>query len=181
MQNSLIFIVRTLADLYLVALLLRFVLQWVRGDFRNPVAQFVLTVTNPVVLPARRIVPSAAGIDLATLVVLCALECVTTWVLLALVGFRAPLGSLLLYTLLRLVSLTLWFYTGAIFIYAILSWFSNRSYNPMSAILSEIVEPLLRPVRRLLPPVAGFDLSPVLVMIALQAVLISLRVPPYLS
>jgi YggT family protein len=177
-MNSLVFVVKTLTDLYLLAFLLRFIMQWVRADYRNPLAQLIFKVTNPLVVPARRIVPSAGSVDLPTLIVLFLLECAATWLLFAVVRIPdVPIGTLLFSSVLRLIGLTIWFYTVAIFVWVILSWFGDRSYNPMAAMLGDLVEPVLRPVRRLLPPVAGFDLSPVLVLILLQAVLIALRVP----
>ena len=180
MQSSLIFLVKTLTDLYLLTLLLRFILQWVRASYYNPLAQFVLKVTSPLVVPARRILPSIAGLDVPTLVVLIALECVATWLLTLLAGDSPAIGVFLLYVLLRLVALTLWFYTVALLVYVVLSWLGDRGAGPMGVVLGELVEPLLRPVRRVLPPIAGLDLSPLLVMLLLQAVIIALELPWYL-
>jgi YggT family protein len=180
MQSALIFLIKTVSDLYLLTYLLRFILQWVRADHYNPLAQFVLKVTAPLVVPARRLLPSVAGIDVPTLVVLVGLECVVTWGLIALVGVTVPLTTLLLYVVLRLVALTLWFYTVALFIYVLLSWFADRAYGPMAAMLGEVVEPLLRPVRRLLPPIGGFDLSPLVLLLLFQAAVIALPLPLFL-
>jgi YggT family protein len=177
MQNSLIFIVKTLTDLYLLTYLLRFILQWVRADYYNPLAQFILNVTNPLVVPARRLLPPAGGIDLPTLVVLILLECLATWMLIALAGASVPVGTFLAYVGLRLINLTLWFYSIGILIYVILSWVAPGQPNPMRRVLAEIVEPVLRPVRRLLPPIGGLDLSPLLVLIAIQAAIIALPLP----
>jgi YggT family protein len=85
-----------------------------------------------------------------------------------------------IYVLLRLVALTLWLYAVALLVYVVLSWFGNRSSGPMASLLGEIVEPVLRPVRRVLPPIGGLDLSPLLVMLVLQAILIALELPWYL-
>ena len=180
MQSALIFLVRTLADLYLLTFLLRFILQWVRASYRNPLSQLVQKVTSPLVVPARRVLPSVAGLDLPTLIVLIVLEGVVTFALTAIVGFVLPVPRLLLYVLLRLVSLTLWLYTGALFIYALLSWFSDRGGGPMGSVLADIVEPVLRPVRRILPPIAGLDMSPLLVMLVCQAGIIALDLPWFL-
>lgn len=181
MQRALIFIVQTLADLYLLTFLLRFIMQWVRASYYNPLAQFVFRVTNPLVVPARRVLPSIAGLDAPTLVVLIALEIVVTFLLLQLVGLTLSVGDLLLYSMLRLVSLALLFYTVALFIYVLMSWFGDRGMNPMSVFLGDLVEPLLRPVRRVLPPIAGLDLSPLVVLLLLHAVRIALPFPPYLA
>jgi YggT family protein len=180
MQSALIFLLKTLADLYLLTYLLRIIMQWVRASYYNPLAQFVVKVTNPLVVPARRVVPSVGGLDTATLLVLLALEIAITFVLLRLAGLSPPIPVLLFYSLLRLISLALWFYVGALIIYVLLSWFGDRGRNPMAILLGELVEPLLRPARRLLPPIGGLDLSPLIVMLLLQAAMIALPMPAYL-
>jgi YggT family protein len=180
MQNALIFLVKTLTDLYLLTFLLRFIMQWTRADFYNPFAEVILRVTNPLVVPARRLLPSAAGIDLPTLIVLIVLEAAATLLLLGLIGASVPFGTFLVYVVLRLVNLTLWFYTIAIFVYVILSWIGQGRYSPIGAILADLVEPVLRPARRILPPIAGLDLSPLLVLILLQAIVIALPLPSLL-
>lgn len=180
MQSALIFLVKTLADLYLLTFLLRFIMQWVRASYYNPLAQFVLKVTSPLVVPARRVLPSVGGLDTPTLAVLIVLEIVVTFVLLRLAGISLPIPVLLLYSLLRLIALALWFYTVALFIYVLLSWFGERGMNPMAALLGELVEPLLRPARRLIPPIGGLDLSALVVILLLQAAMIALPLPGYL-
>ena len=180
MQNSLIFIARTLSDLYLLTLLLRLILQFIRADYYNPLAQFILKVTNPVVVPARRILPSVGGVDVPTLVVLIALQCLATWLLLFLAGATVPLANFAVYVGLRLISLTLWFYSVGILIYVVLSWIPQGRYSPVARILGEIVDPVLRPARRLLPSFGGLDLSPLLVLILIQALVIALPLPALL-
>lgn len=177
MQNSLIFLIKTITDLYLLTFLLRFIMQWTRADFYNPFAQFIVLVTNPLVLPARRVLPSAGGVDFPTLAVLVALEALVTWGLLTMVGVTVPPGTLVFWVLLRLISLTLLFYTFAIFVYIILSWIGQGRYSPIGAILGDLIEPVLRPVRRILPTIGGLDLSPLLVLILIQAVAMALPLP----
>jgi YggT family protein len=126
------------------------------------------------------VIPSVAGLDVPTLAVLTLLEALVTWLLLKLVGVAAPLGSFVVLTLLRLVALTLWLYSVALFVYAILSWFGDRGRNPLATVLAEIVEPILAPVRRVLPPIGGLDFSALLVMLLCQAALIALPLPQYL-
>lgn len=177
MQSALIFLLTSLADLYLLTFLLRFIMQWVRASHYNPLSQFVFKVTNPLVVPARRLLPSIRGLDTPTLAVLFALEVVVTFVLLRLAGLSLSVGDLLLYSLLRLVSLTLLFYIGALFIYVLLSWFGDRGRNPMAELLGDLVEPLLRPVRRLIPPIGGLDIAPLIVTLLLYAARIALPFP----
>ena len=177
MQNSLIFIVKTLADLYLLTYLLRFIMQWTRADFYNPFAQFIVRITNPLVVPARRLLPSAGGVDVPTLAVLVVLEALATLALLGLMGAGVSGGEFVVYVVLRLLNLTIWFYTIAIFVYVILSWIGQGRHHPIGEVLADLIEPVLRPVRRILPPIAGLDLSPLLVLILLQAVAIALPLP----
>ena len=179
-MQALIFLVKSLADLYLLTFLMRFIMPWVRAGYTNPLAQFIYKVTNPLVVPARRVLPSVAGLDAPTLVVLVLLEIVVTFVLLRLVGLPLPIPETLFYSMLRLVALVLWFYFGATLVYVLLSWFGDRGRNPIGYFLGEFVEPLLRPARRLLPPISGFDLSPLIVLLLLQAAMIALPIPTFL-
>jgi YggT family protein len=174
MQSSLIFIVDALSGLYISTFALRFILQWIRASYQSPLAQFVLQITAPLVVPARRLLPSVRGIDLPTLVVVIGLECIATLLLFLIVGSVPSVDVFFAWVLLRLVTLTLWVYCSALFIYVVLSWVAGQQYNPSAATLAVLVEPLLRPVRRLVPPIAGFDVSPVLVLILLQAVIYAL-------
>jgi YggT family protein len=174
MRNSLILIVDALSNLYISMFVLRFVLQWIRASYQNPLAQFVFRVTSPLVVPARRMLPSVRGLDVPTLVVAILLEGIATALVFSIVGVTPSLQSFIGSVILRLLRLTLWLYCGMILIYVIMSWIANRQYHPVGAALSEIVEPVLRPVRRLVPPVAGVDLSPLIVVILLQAIIIAL-------
>ncbi|MCY3731910.1 MAG: YggT family protein [Rhodospirillaceae bacterium] len=169
MREPLIFIFEALSRLYLLAFLLRFILHWVRADFYNPFAQSIVKITNPLIVPVRRFVPSSRTIDVPALVVLLMLEAVVTWVLVYIAGGVLGFGELLPVTLYRLISLALWFYFWSIIIYVVLSWIGQRGYNPVAAVLSEINEPLLRPFRRIMPSIAGLDLSPLVALLLLQA------------
>jgi YggT family protein len=178
MRSALIFIIDNLSDLYIAMFLLRLILQWVRGSYQAPLSQFVMRVTAPLVIPARRVLPSVRAVDVPTLVVLVALECVASLLLYLIGGTPLLLDYFIGTVVLRLVSLTLWVYTGAIFIYVILSWVT-QGYHPVADALATLVGPLLRPARRIIPPIAGLDLSPMIVLILLQAVIIALPRLPY--
>jgi YggT family protein len=182
-MNALIFLVKTFTDLYLLMFLLRFIMQWVRADFYNPFAQVVVRITNPLVVPARRLLPSVGSIDAPLLILLILLEAVVTWLLLA-IAFASAIppvtaASFIELVALRLVNLLLWFYTIAIVVYALLSWF-GQSYSPIGELLDDLVSPLLRPVRRLIPIVAGIDLSPAIVVILIIAARLALPLDPLL-
>jgi YggT family protein len=180
MDAALLFLTRTLFDLYLLTFLLRFIFQWIRSDFYNPFAQFILRVTNPLVIPARRVIPAAGGVDMATLVVMLLLQLAATNLLLVIAGVSYELWDLLRLTALRTVSLLLWLYFVSLLLYVILSWVSPAGRSPVSAMLFSLNAPLLRPVQRLLPPIGGLDLSPLVVLIVLQALMIALPLPGFL-
>lgn len=180
MTQALLFLIKTITQLYVLTYLIRFVLQWVRADFYNPLSQFIVRITNPLVIPTRRAIPSAGGMDVATLVVMLALEAVFTWLILGLFGAFPSPPTFVLFVVLRLVAMTIMFYTIVIIVYAIMSFVGPGHATPLSLLLAQIVEPVLGPFRRLLPPIGGLDLSPLLVLILLQAVLVALPLPPLL-
>ncbi|MGH8495733.1 MAG: YggT family protein [Gammaproteobacteria bacterium] len=177
-MSAALFIVKTLFDLYIITFLLRFAMQWVRADFRNPLSQFIMRVTNPIVVPLRRIVPSWGGLDLATLVAGVLLELLATLVILWMTPGGFPsIGPLLYWVLLRLIVTTLRLYFFLILVYVILSWVSPGAYSPVTQVLASLTEPVLRPVRRIVPPIGGIDLSPLFVLIGLQALIMLIPLP----
>ena len=181
MNAAAFFIIKTLLELYLLTFLLRFLLQWARADFHNPLSQFIVRVTSPVVRPLRKLIPSWRGLDLSSLAALMILQLVITTGLVYLAGYDLNPGAVLYYTLLRTLVLLIRLYFFGILIYAILSWVSPGQWNPLTGLLASLTEPVLRPVRRIIPPIGGLDLSPLFVLIGLQALLILVRLPPYLS
>ncbi len=177
LSTPLIFLVQVVFGLYALIVMLRFLLQWVRADFYNPVSQFIVKATSPVLNPLRRIIPGVGGKDIASLVL--------AWLVLALQGLLilaigrsvfAPLAALLL-AIPDLVELTINIFLYSILIVVVISWVNPGSHNPAVAILYSLTEPVMRPARRLLPPMGGLDLSPMLVMIGL-VLLKMLLIPP---
>lgn len=168
-MTALVFLVKTFTDLYLLCFLFRILLQAVRADFYNPISQFIIRVTNPLVVPARRLLPASRNVDLPTLIVLVLLQLVVTLLLLTLYGLPTVLAALPWLIVFRLIALVIWTYTVCIFVYVILSWVAPAGYSAIAMLIGQIVEPVLRPARRLLPPIAGLDLSPLIVLILMQA------------
>lgn len=168
--NALFFLVSTLFELYMGLLLLRVILQWVRADFYNPLSQFIWKATNPPVLPLRNLIPRWRNLDTAALPVLLVVAVIYILVLGALFNVGVPAWSLIWQALLKCLSLTTQVYFFSLFIQAILSWLGPGVNNPSANILWSMNEPLLRPVRRYIPPVSGFDLSPLVLMLALQVI-----------
>lgn len=159
-MNALVYLVDTLLTIYLYVLILRFVMQLVRADFRNQIAHAVLVVTNPVIMPLRRILPPVGKIDTASLVAIIVFAALTIAAVQLLAG-----GSMLdpvtwiQVTFLSLLRAFIQFYTFALIVYALLSWVVQPGYSPPMALLGSICEPVLAPFRRLIPPIGGIDLS----------------------
>ncbi|OGI37664.1 MAG: hypothetical protein A2140_06385 [Candidatus Muproteobacteria bacterium RBG_16_62_13] len=161
-------IIQVAFGLFLFAILLRLLLQMLRGDFYNPLSQALVMFTNPVVRPLRRIIPGFFGIDLASVVALYGLKCLELF-LLDLIGLKPPPLPIPLWALIELINLTLYVFIIALILRALLSWVMpyGGGHNPALSVLSSLTDPLLRPVRRWLPPMGGFDLSPVVAILFL--------------
>ena len=163
-----ILLVKAVFGFFVTVVLLRFLLQWARADFYNPLSQFVVKVTNPLLVPLRRIIPGIGGVDVAALVLLFALQLLETWLLTLLMGVGVSLASLAILSLARLIDLTLTIYLVTIIAEAILSWFQQGSHNPMIALLHQLNQPVLNPVRRIIPTFSGIDLSPLVALVLIQ-------------
>jgi YggT family protein len=178
-NNALFFLVTTLFNLYLGAVMLRILLQWVRADFYNPVSQLVWKVTQPLAGPLRNIVPRWRQLDTAGLVVLLVLCFIFIQLVMWMLSMHTTVGYAIWYALLKAVSVLLGLYTLSIFAEAILSWVGPGINNPAANILWSINEPLLRPVRRVIPPIGGLDLSPLAVILGLQVLSRLLPLPGF--
>lgn len=171
-DQAAVYLIQTVFGLYTLAVMLRLLLQMVRADFYNPLSQFLVKITNPPLKPLRRIIPGLFGIDLASVLLLLALK-MTELALTAIALGHAPrLAGLLVLSLAGLLQLLIYIFLVGIIIQVILSWVRPGEYNPLSALLHDLTEPLLRPARRYIPPISGMDFSPVAVLIALQLLLI---------
>jgi len=174
-MQALLFIFDALLTLLVIAFLLRVLMPLVRADFRNPFGDAVLKVTNPLVLPLRKFLPPGKRVDPSTLVALLIVQFAGTALLRAVAGGGFQLESILLNGLYDLLHRVLQFYFFAVLLYALLSWFAGAAYSPAAQILGRLVEPLLTPIRRVVPPLGGLDLSALFLLIALQALQILLR------
>ena len=166
--NAATFLVETLFGLYILIVMLRLMLQWVRADFYNPLSQFIVKATQPVLAPMRRTLPAIGGIDLACVVLLVFLQFGELWVVTGILGQRAPVAALLVFSIADLLQLAIHVFLFSILIQVIMSWINPGAYNPLLSVLYSLNEPLLAPARRLIPPLGGLDLSPIAVMVALQ-------------
>lgn len=175
MAQALYFVVKTLAQLYLLLLLLRFWLPWLRADFRNPIAQGILRFTSPLIVPLRRFLPSLGRLDTATILVAFIVQYITVLALLAILGRAAGIPDIALVSVIELAILSLNLFFFAVLIRIILSWVAPGNYNPITALLTTLSEPILRPFRRLIPSVGGLDISPIFAIVLLQAAVIMLQ------
>ena len=173
---ALIFLLETLLKLCLLAVLLRLLLQWSRADFRNPLARSIVHLTNPVIVPLRRLLPAIGRLDTAScvaVVVFALLKVSVSWLL---AGFGPPPTLVWLQlALTEILRTILWTYFFAIFIYALLSMVAPGTYSPAQGLLVSLCEPVLRPFRRVIPPLGGLDFSPMWACILIQMLLILVR------
>jgi YggT family protein len=173
-SNALIYLISTITDLYVTAILLRLLLQWVRADFYNPLSQFLIKVTNPVLVPARRIIPSIGKLDTASVVIMLLLELLQLGVIGLLSQTNFGLLFLLLFAFRKLLVTLLLTYFVLIIARVIISWFANRSRHPLIPLLFQLTEPVLRPFNKVIPPIGGIDISPLFALIALRFLLLLL-------
>jgi YggT family protein len=171
-ERAMSFLVGTLVDLYTTAVMLRLLLQWVRADFYNPVCQFLIRITNPVLVPLRRVIPAIGRLDTASVVVMLALEFASTWLLMQLGTVHYPLPQVLVFTVLKLAATLLWTYFFLIIAMVLLSWVGRGLRHPVIPLVYQLTDPVLRPIRRVIPPIAGIDLSPLFALIAIRFLLI---------
>lgn len=172
--NAVAFVIDTLFHLFILAALVRFWMQALRAPSRNPIAQFTMALTDFAVKPLRRVIPGLWGLDMASLVVAWAAEFLLQVILLLLAD--APLGgnpgvltAVLYLALVKLVRLSVYIVMGAVFIQAILSWVNP--YHPVAPFFDALTKPFLRPFQKTIPPIGGVDITPVLVLIVCQLII----------
>ncbi len=170
LAQALVYVIQTLGSLYLLIILLRFILQLVRADFYNPLSQFTVRATQPLLKPVRRIIPGFGGVDLAALVLAVLVQLALMMVVVVLLG--ASIGglfpALLIWALLGVASLFLKVFFFALIVSVILSWVAPQTHNPAAELVNQICEPLLAPFRRILPSLGGLDLSPIFAFLVIN-------------
>ena len=170
-----IYLVQTLFSLYVIAVMLRFMLQLVRADFYNPISQFLVKITSPLVNPLRRIIPGLGGLDLSSLLLALIVQMIASALLFVLSGYGMPNPlSLLMWSAIALVGLTLNIFFFALIAMIIVSWIAAGSRHPAILLLYQITEPVMAPLRKVLPPLGGLDFSPIFAFILIQVLKIAL-------
>ncbi len=166
--DPVIFLLDTVFSLYILAVMLRFLLQWTRADFYNPISQFIVKITHPPLQFLRRYVPAMGKIDTSSIILALLLQITSYVLIVAIKGVLISIPALIILSFNDLVSLLLNIFVFAVFARAILSWFDPGSYNPASSLLQSLTEPLLALCRKLTPDLGGIDLSPLIALVVLQ-------------
>ena len=170
------FLIETVAGFFVYALLARFHFQWLRVPFRNPLGEFVVAVSNWLVMPSRRLIPPLFGFDLASLAGAWLLQFVGLWLVFAVnvrdffIGTGAIAGVLAVLALIDLLRFSLYMLIGAVLVQVVLSWVNPHA--PLASVFDVFSRPFLRPIRRIVPPIANIDLSPLVLLLLLQVLLI---------
>ena len=168
MTDPIIFLIDTLFSLYILAVLLRFLLQWCGADFYNPISQFLVKVTHPPLKILRRFVPSIGKIDTSSLVLVLTLQMLSDFSILLLKGVTINIGALTILSITQLISLLINVLVFAVFARALLSWVNPGTFNAAASILETLTEPLLELCRKVIPSLGGIDLSPLAALLLLQ-------------
>ena len=176
LTNGLVFLIQVIFGIYTLILLLRILFYKLRADYYNPLIQFLLKATNLFVNPLSKIIPRGGGYDFPSLLLLLVVKILELYCFLLLAGIGGNFIGVLLWAIVSLVKLLLNVYFFAIIIQAVLSWF-NTGHSPITPLINLLVEPIMRPVRRLIPPLGGVDISPLPVLIVIQLVNIILLAP----
>jgi len=173
-----ILLVNTLGSLYLLAILLRFLLQISRADFYNPITQMIVRFTDPGVQIFRRFIPGFRGIDFSTLVFAIVVQCAAVASLIALAGIPLPgPGLIITWSLAGLLNFVLNIYFWSILISIVSSFIAPFSTHPALVLVRQLTEPVMAPFRRLLPSMGGLDLSPIFVFLTIQVIRIMVIIP----
>jgi YggT family protein len=170
--NALTYLVGTIIDLYIAAILIRLLLQWVRADFYNPVCQFLVKVTDPVIVPLRRVIPSIRRLDTASVLLIIALEIFSVWIASRISSQPLNFEQIVLFSLMKLAATLLMTYFFLIIASVVLSWVGAQMRHPVVPLVYQLTEPVLRPFRKIIPSIAGIDLSPLFALIAIRFLLL---------
>jgi len=171
-NQAMMFLVETVIQIYLVALLIRLLLEMSRADFYNPAVQFLVQITNPVIAPLAKVLPRSSKFNIAGFVALYLIQLLSLLALVGLSGQSADIGMLMLLSVMRLLRLLLTTYFMLIIISVILSWVGQGFRHPIIPLIYQLVDPVLMPIRRVLPNMGGLDLSPLVAIIGIQFLMI---------
>ncbi|MFQ3172057.1 MAG: YggT family protein [Oleispira sp.] len=161
-------VINTLVGLYLLLVVMRFLLQLVRADFYNPISQFIVKATNLPLIPLRKVIPGFGGIDIASLVLALLVQATAIVLILLLNGVQPPPLQVAMWAAIGIMSLLLKVYFWGLLITVIASWVAPNSYNPVLILINQILEPAMKPLRKILPDMGGIDISPIIMFLSIQ-------------
>ncbi len=169
-QNGASLVIEVILGLFLLALVLRFLFQLLRVEFRNPICQAIVQVTNPVLLPLRRFIPGLWGIDMASVVMILVVGAVKFFALATVGGYQVGPIQALFYGLTETLNVICWVILIAILGSVIVSWVAPHSHHPAIQILNGMSRPVLAPIRRIIPSIGGLDITPIFALLAIQLI-----------
>lgn len=163
-----VLLVNFVAGFFLFVVVMRFMLQAVRADFYNPISQFVVKATNPLLVPLRKVIPGFGGLDIAALVLAVLTQIAAITLTTVIVGYPLSMAHIAIWALLGTVGLFMKLFFWGMLIMIVASWIAPQSYNPALMLLRQIIEPVLAPLRKLLPDMGGLDLSPIIAFLLIN-------------
>ncbi len=171
LSQILISTLQILSSLYLTLVLLRFLLQLAKADFYNPICQFVVKATNPLLIPLRKVIPGWGGIDIAAVALALIVQCLVYLMIIFATPSAMPgILTLLAWSAVTVLGLVVKIYFWSLIAVIILSWISPGAPHPAAQLLHQITEPVMKPFRKIIPAIGGLDLSPIFVFILLNAI-----------
>jgi YggT family protein len=168
-------LINTVVSIYLLLVLLRFMLQLAKADFYNPISQFIVKATNPILVPMRRAIPGFGGIDVSSLLLAIIVQLIGVVLVMLLKEVGIDPLKVVIWSILLVVGLVLNVYFWGLIIIVISSWIAPNSYNPALVLVSQILDPVVKPVRKMMPDMGGLDLSPIVIFITIQILKIALN------
>lgn len=168
-------LINTVIGIYLLLVLLRFMLQLAKADFYNPISQFIVKATNPILIPMRRVIPGWGGLDLSSLLLALMVQLLGVALVMLLAGYSLNPLYMILWSVLLVANLVLKVYFWGLIIVVVGSWIAPHSYNPALVLIAQIIEPVVKPIRKIMPDLGGLDLSPIVVFLAINILQIVLR------
>jgi YggT family protein len=177
-SNPLVLIIRTAAELYIFILLLRLVLQAVKADYYNPISQGVVKITQPVITPVQKLLPKIFNLDISPLALAIIFKAIMLYAVYAFANHLLPILNLGIYALLGVLNTFLDILFYAVLGSVIISWIAPDSPHPAPQIIMQVTAPIYRLIQKVIPPIGGFDLSPIVIFIAIQLIQSQLR--PYI-
>lgn len=166
--NPIEFLLTTLITLYIIAVMLRFLFGVVRADFYNPVSQFLVRITNPLLVPLRKIIPSYRQYDLSAVALMLVLQIISLYLTLFLREMLVAPHLVILLAIAKLLTQAIDVFIFAIIVQVILSWVNPGTSSPVTSLLYSLTTPVMRPFQRMIPPISGMDLSPLFALLALH-------------